>query len=75
MALESGFTSAFSLIGSITGVIRNLINSIAADYFSIVLLGLSLLAGWYLAKRYPKIEGYWTIALYGIIIFLLLRFV
>jgi len=75
MTLETTFQSVFSLIGQVTGTIRSLITSIAADYSSLILLVLSILGGWYLAKRFPKLDGYYTILVYVLAIFLLLRFV
>ena len=69
------FNSLFSLIGSITGAIRDMVVKTMPNYSTLILLGLGILGGWYLAKKFPKLDGYYTIALYGIIIFLLLRFV
>lgn len=64
-----------SFIHPITEFIRSLVASVAGQFADLVLLGLSLAGGWYLAGRYPKIEGFLTIVMYGLIIFLVTNFV
>jgi len=66
--------SIFDLIGSIAEYIRGTLASISPDNSMIILLALSAVGGFYLAKRYPKLEGVLTIVVYTVIIFLLLGF-
>lgn len=73
--VEQIFTSVFGAIGQVTGILRGLVNSIAPEYTTLILLGLSLAGGYYLNKKYPNLNAKVVFVLYGLIIFLILRFV
>ena len=75
MDINGMFNSLFSMIGSVTAMVRDLVVKFAPDYSTLVLLGLGMLGGYYMSKKFPKLEGYYAIAIYGLLIFLLLRFV
>jgi len=74
-AASGGFDAVFNVIHGLTNMVRGLINSITPEYANFVLLGLSIVGGYYIVKKYPNISGYWLISLYAAIIFLLLKFV
>ena len=73
--IEGAVNSFLGVIGQITGAIRGMITSLAPEYSTIVLLAVSFAGGYYLNQRYPNALTKWAFVLYGIIFFLLLKFV
>ena len=69
-AIEGGLTSLHGLMEGI----RKLIGQFAQTQLTLVLLLLAGVGGWYLAKKYPQINGYWVVANYTLLIFLLLKY-
>lgn len=65
----------FNAIGVATKAIRDLVHSFAPDYYILILFGISVLGGWYINKKYPGLLNRYAIVGYGMIIFLLLRYV
>lgn len=65
----------FSALGAITSAIKNLVNGIAAEYSTLILLGLAVLGGWYLNKRYPNFIAKWALVWFILVVYLLLRYV
>lgn len=71
--MEEIFNTAFGFLGKVTGAIRGVIASVAPEkYVTLILLGASMVAGYFLYKKFPN-WGHWI--LYGLIIFLLLYLV
>lgn len=69
------FDSVFGMMHTATSAVRGMIASAVPAYADLILLGLSVLGGYYLAKKYPALVQKWPMFVYAIIIFLLLRFV
>lgn len=73
--ITNTFNSVFNAIGGVTKAIRGIIDSTLPNYAILVYIGLAVVGGYYLAKKYPRLDGWWTITMYTLVIFLVLRFV
>ena len=69
------FGTVLGYLSSIMGTVRGVIVSVAGDWANIVMLGIAVVGGYYISKRYPAISGTTAIILYGLLLFLLLKFV
>jgi len=67
--------SIFTSIGKLTGSLRGFVNTSFPQYSTIIILGAAAVGGYYLSKKYPKVEGFTAIALYSLLFFLILKFV
>jgi len=73
--MEEAINSFLGAISNVTTMLRDFITSLSADYMTIILLVLSLGAGYWIHTKYPNGVGKMVFILYGIIIFLMLRFI
>jgi len=73
--MEEAINSIFVAIGSVTQSIRSFIGSFAPDYMTLILLAISLVTGYYLNRKFPNFATKAMFISYGLILFLLLRFV
>lgn len=73
--MEEMFNSIFGFLGQITSVVRDFITSLSAEYSTAILLGLSMVGGYFLYKKYPQTFNKIIFVLLGLVIFLMLRFI
>jgi hypothetical protein len=77
---ESMFTSLFGVIHSVTSAIRDMIIKMAPEYATLIMLGACMVGAFFLDKKHPSSAKQFlflpqNVWLFGLIFFLILRFV
>lgn len=67
--------SIFTGIGFLTGFLREMISSFTPDYPTTVILIISLIGGYFLAKRFERLTLWALAGIFALLIFLLLKYV
>lgn len=75
MNITGTFDGLFTGLHGILQPIRDMLTKSFPELAIIIYMGLAGVAGYYLYKRYPLIQGYMVAVLYAILVFLVLRFV
>ena len=73
--MEAFFNSIFGFLHMLTESLRGIISSLFPSYATLAILGISVLGGAYIAKKFPNLLTKSAIAAYTIIIFLILKFI
>lgn len=68
-------TAIFNGINIVTQPLRKWLGDSFPDLALIILLGLSIAAGWWLNQKYPNLLQKWGTIWFVIMLYLLLRFV
>lgn len=74
-SVSLGIDSVFDLLSNVTEMLRSTLSSIAPGYETLIILGVSMVGAYYFWQRMPEIRGYALLMIYGLVLFLVLKFV
>jgi hypothetical protein len=75
MDIDAIFTSTFAVLHSVFNWVRTILTQTIPGYMNIALIVLAGIGAFYLAKKYPRLDGWITIVTYGLLIYLAIRFI